>query len=69
MRRSVHPPYKRHRKSWGINAMGSMVVEASQNGAVTRRSELFYCKISGSEFVGIMFCWRWKPKMARPESA
>lgn len=24
---SVHPPYKRFRKSWGINAMGSMVVE------------------------------------------
>jgi len=24
---SVHPPYKRHRKSWGINALGSMVVE------------------------------------------
>merc|ERR1719199_2381817 len=24
---SVHPMYKRHRKSWGINAMGSMVVE------------------------------------------
>lgn len=24
---SVHPPYKKHRKSWGINAIGSMVVE------------------------------------------
>mmetsp|Transcript_102845 Transcript_102845/g.169068 ORF Transcript_102845/g.169068 Transcript_102845/m.169068 type:complete len:473 (-) Transcript_102845:54-1472(-) len=24
---SVHPPYKKHRKSWGINALGSMVVE------------------------------------------
>jgi L-rhamnonate dehydratase len=24
---SGHPEYKRHRKSWGINAMGSMVVE------------------------------------------
>jgi len=24
---SVHPEYKRHRKSWGINALGSMVVE------------------------------------------
>lgn len=24
---SVHPPYKRARKSWGINAIGSMVVE------------------------------------------
>jgi L-rhamnonate dehydratase len=24
---SVHPAYQRHRKSWGINALGSMVVE------------------------------------------
>jgi len=24
---SVHPAYRRHRKSWGINALGSMVVE------------------------------------------
>jgi len=24
---SVHPQYKKHRKSWGINAMGSFVVE------------------------------------------
>lgn len=24
---SVHPAYKKHRKSWGINAMGSMIVE------------------------------------------
>ncbi|CAE7669836.1 rhmD [Symbiodinium microadriaticum] len=32
---SVHPPYKRHRKSWGINAMGSMVVEVEAEDGTT----------------------------------
>lgn len=32
---SVHPAYKKHRKSWGINAMGSMVVEVEADDGTT----------------------------------
>merc|ERR1719410_1951730 len=32
---SVHPLYKRHRKSWGINAIGSMVVEIETEDGTT----------------------------------
>jgi L-rhamnonate dehydratase len=32
---SVHPPYKRARKSWGINAIGSMVVEVEADDGTT----------------------------------
>jgi len=32
---SVHPAYKKHRKSWGINAIGSMVVEVEADDGTT----------------------------------
>lgn len=32
---SVHPRYHDYRKSWGINAMGGVVVEVEAEGGVT----------------------------------